>query len=61
MAGGLGHERVGAGDGFPQFRLYRLQQTQHGLLRARVGEMKAERAELTCAKPVPAGTGAGDT
>lgn len=61
VPGGLGDERVGAGHTGPQIDLDRVQQTQHTCLDAGIGEMEAERAELTRARPTPATAGAGGT
>ncbi len=47
VPGRLGHQRVGAGHAGPQLRLDPVEHAQHGGFDARVGEVQAERAELT--------------
>lgn len=61
VPGGLRHERVGAGHARPQLGLDALQQAQHGRLDAGIGEIEAERAELTRAHPGPTAAGPGGT
>ncbi|GHJ51516.1 hypothetical protein Nm8I071_08230 [Nonomuraea sp. TT08I-71] len=47
MPGRLADERVGAGHTGAQVGLDPLQETEHGRLDPRIGEVQAERAELT--------------
>ena len=58
VPGGLGDERVGAGHAGPQLDLDVVQQAQHGRLDPRIGQVHAERADLTRARPAPTTAGA---
>ncbi|GHJ10643.1 hypothetical protein TPA0907_50100 [Micromonospora humidisoli] len=61
MPGSLGDERVGAGHVGPQLHLDVVQQAQHGRLDPWIGQVHAECADLTRARPAPTTTGADGT